>query len=569
MAVSLTPELNVKNAMIAKLLQQGTDTSPVQHWTQGAARLAQALAGGAHMVDEERQGREASGEMFKIWQGQQGGMPPQHPLGPVTSGPRPQSAPPAFAPPAPDMAAPRVADAFSAFPDAPQSPGGAPQPAPQPTPQMAGGQAPAAIRFNNPGAQYPGPSANAFGATGSATIGGGHKIAQFPDPVSGAAAQFHLLNRAYAGMPLAAAINKWSGGNNSGQYVAAVSRATGITPDTPITPELLQSPQGVALVRAMAKHETGREFPMAPEQWQQAQSMAFSGQPPVQMASAGGPQSMPQMPQGQQPPQQMAQAQQPNAAMIQQMINHPNPRVRAMGNQMMQQEMARQPKDSVAGDYAIRTHPNGRVEVLFDATKATDDQRNLKDENASRAKRGLPPLSITEFKAAITAAGERGKQEGEAQASLESIRSKMPGLESVVRELDGLAEKATYTLAGQGRDILRRQMGASPTEGATSRARYIAMVDNQVLPLLRDTFGAQFTQKEGETLRATLGNADLSPQEKQQVLKSFIEQKRRDVEALVSRTGGAPAQGSGGAPQETKTLGGKTYVKIGNQWFTQ
>jgi hypothetical protein len=60
---------------------------------------------------------------------------------------------------------------------------------------------PASIRYNNPGAQYPGASASAFGSTGFGIIGGGHKIARFDDPESGAAAQFDLLNRRYAGMP--------------------------------------------------------------------------------------------------------------------------------------------------------------------------------------------------------------------------------------------------------------------------------------------------------------------------------------------------------------------------------
>lgn len=133
-----------------------------------------------------------------------------------------------------------------------------------------------------------------------------------------------------------------------------------------------------------------------------------------------------------------------------------------------------------------------------------------------------------------------GEGRGEAIASLESLRSKMPGLESVVGKLDALSEKATYTLGGQAVDWATRQVGAEPREAAVARAEYISMVDNQVLPLLRDTFGAQFTQREGETLRATLGDPDKSPKEKQAVLKSFIEQKRRDVEAFASRVGASP-----------------------------
>jgi hypothetical protein len=130
------------------------------------------------------------------------------------------------------------------------------------------------------------------------------------------------------------------------------------------------------------------------------------------------------------------------------------------------------------------------------------------------------------------------KAEGEDHAAMESLGSKMAGLETVVGQLDELADKATYTYAGQAYDAIGKQMGLEPREAALARAEYIAMVDNQVLPLLRETFGAAFTQKEGETLRATLGNANASPSEKKAILRAFIEQKRRDMEALIKRTGG-------------------------------
>ena len=149
---------------------------------------------------------------------------------------------------------------------------------------------PAAIRYNNPGAQWPGQSADKFGSTGSSVIGGGNKIAQFDSPVNGAAAQFDLLGRKYAGMPLGAAISKWSGGNNSPAYIASVSQATGLPPDTPLTPEVLKNPQvAIPLAKAMAKVETGRDYPMTDDQWQQAHAMAFAGTPAPVNPLANGP----------------------------------------------------------------------------------------------------------------------------------------------------------------------------------------------------------------------------------------------------------------------------------------
>jgi hypothetical protein len=128
---------------------------------------------------------------------------------------------------------------------------------------------------------------------------------------------------------------------------------------------------------------------------------------------------------------------------------------------------------------------------------------------------------------------------GEDKALYDSVSSKMPGLLKTVSELDALAETATYTKMGQGRDAFRRETGMEPSQGAIDRTDYIAKVDNVVLPMLKDTFGAAFTVAEGESLRATLGDANKSPKEKQAVLKAFITQKQRNLEALAARTGQA------------------------------
>lgn len=130
-----------------------------------------------------------------------------------------------------------------------------------------------------------------------------------------------------------------------------------------------------------------------------------------------------------------------------------------------------------------------------------------------------------------------GKDQGEATALYESMTSKMPGLRQVADRLDKLAEQATYTFAGRGWDEARKQFGADPRAAATARAEYEAIIDNQILPLLRDTFGAQFTVVEGERLRSTLGDPNKSPTEKKAVLRAFIEQKERDISALATRTG--------------------------------
>jgi hypothetical protein len=110
--------------------------------------------------------------------------------------------------------------------------------------------------------------------------------------------------------------------------------------------------------------------------------------------------------------------------------------------------------------------------------------------------------------------------------------------------LDVLANEATYTKAGQWYNYGKKELGFGSTEGGVARAKYNAIVDNQILPLLVDTYGPQFTLIEGENLKKTLGDPDKTPAEKQVVLKAFIEQKNRDVQSLATQAGG----GGGAAP---------------------
>lgn len=143
-----------------------------------------------------------------------------------------------------------------------------------------------------------------------------------------------------------------------------------------------------------------------------------------------------------------------------------------------------------------------------------------------------------------------GKEQGQAQSSLQYLDANMPKLEALVSNLDSLAGKATSTYAGQAVDFANRQLGIEPREAALARAEYVATIDNNILPLLRQTFGPQFTQKEGESLKATLGNVNASPGERRAVLQAFIQQKRAEVDALRRQTGMAAA------PQNVQQGGG-------------
>ena len=159
---------------------------------------------------------------------------------------------------------------------------------PAPRAPMEDKSLPVSIRSGNPGAMWPGSSAMKFGSTRSLNLadGQGNKIAVFDNPVAGAAAQFDLLSQKYVGKTLGAAIRQWSGGNSSEGYAKTVADAMGISSGDRLTPEILNSPKGVVLARAMAKWEAGREFPLSDDQWRQAQAWAFNGQKPQSQAIA-------------------------------------------------------------------------------------------------------------------------------------------------------------------------------------------------------------------------------------------------------------------------------------------
>jgi len=141
---------------------------------------------------------------------------------------------------------------------------------------------PATIRHNNPGAMWPGPSAKKFGSTASVKLndGQGNKIATFPTAVAGAAAQFDLLARSYAGLTVQAAITKWTGGNSPEAEMAMIDKYIDLQPNDVLTRDFLQDPtKAIPFAKGMAENETGRPFPLSDDEWMLAHTMAFPPKP--------------------------------------------------------------------------------------------------------------------------------------------------------------------------------------------------------------------------------------------------------------------------------------------------
>lgn len=145
----------------------------------------------------------------------------------------------------------------------------------------------AAIRFKNPGAMWGkgNPIATKWGATSTVALndglGQGNNIADFPDFIHGAAAQFDLWRTGYTNRTLRAAITRWSGGNWSQPYADSLVKKTGIGLEQQVTVALLAGPQGLELMKAQAFWEAGTTYPMSDADWATAQRLVFATAPKV------------------------------------------------------------------------------------------------------------------------------------------------------------------------------------------------------------------------------------------------------------------------------------------------
>lgn len=157
---------------------------------------------------------------------------------------------------------------------------------------------------------------------------------------------------------------------------------------------------------------------------------------------------------------------------------------------------------------------------------------------------GLKPTQTQDYieeQARRKATGSaEGKARGEDVVSFEDMSARLPMLQTMVGDLKTISSEMTSTSLGRGRDFLAREVGES-TKGGVARAKYVSKVRNEILPLLRQTFGAAFTVAEGEKLESTLGNPNLSPAERDAELDSFIESKVAQVDMMRKKVG-APQQ---------------------------
>jgi hypothetical protein len=111
-----------------------------------------------------------------------------------------------------------------------------------------------------------------------------------------------------------------------------------------------------------------------------------------------------------------------------------------------------------------------------------------------------------------------------------NLVANLPTLEAMVEELDALADKGTHTTLGRVADAVLKEGFDKTSSGALASSGYETRVNQNLLPLLRQTFGAAFTEKDREALTKTLGNPFEMPAIKKDTLKSFITNKKREIE---------------------------------------
>lgn len=177
--------------------------------------------------------------------------------------------------------------------------------------------------------------------------------------------------------------------------------------------------------------------------------------------------------------------------------------------------------------------PQGNVSMVNSIGLTPEEkvaQAAAEERAKTEAKNSTDLVGLPKIRAAIAEAEAAAKSKGETLSDYKRAKVSMAGLQETISTLKSLAPIATHTYTGRGFDLVAKELGFGATKGSTARAKYVAIVSNQVLPLLKQTFGAAFTAKEGEKLEATMGDANAAPQEKIAQLEAFIEQKMRDLE---------------------------------------
>ena len=152
--------------------------------------------------------------------------------------------------------------------------------------------------------------------------------------------------------------------------------------------------------------------------------------------------------------------------------------------------------------------------------------------SSEEAKQKIKSLYAPRLAADILNAKTKAESEGKVFSDLNRAQAGLPAIVDLVTNLKALSNVASSTLGKRGFDAVVRELGFGSTKGGTARAKYIAVVANTLLPLLKTTFGGAFSVEEGNRLLATLGSPNLDANARNAELDAFLESKISQIEGL-------------------------------------
>jgi hypothetical protein len=196
-------------------------------------------------------------------------------------------------------------------------------------------------------------------------------------------------------------------------------------------------------------------------------------------------------------------------------------------------ELGMVPKAVGSAEQTIATTPGMTERVARSASTIKGAESRASEQSKSNVQLEMKP----KIQAAVKDAEMKAKENGETFTSLDRAKAALPGIQEVADQLIELSDIATYTPMGKAWDASVKALGFGSTKGADARSQMTSIIDNQVLPLLRDTFGAAFTAAEGDRLRDALMNPDEAPDQKKARINAFMSQKMRDIQTKERQLG--------------------------------
>ncbi len=266
-----------KRRLARAMVQGGADYSPVGHWTQGLARVAQALVGGRELYEIDQQEKAQKDEAGRLI---------GEALGVGSSPPRESSS----VSPTPAPSTPRPVSAAEGSAAA----AGRPYPI-QPVASPGDATLPAGMRNNNPGNIKFVPSLNYPGLQGpSVNRDQGDPQMVFDNPQNGMNAAASLAYRKYQGgkrsaNDLIAGNMGWTPGNT--QAAANIARTMGVDPNEDLRLDDPARMQGFLKALTMQEHgQASRQY--GDDLYGNAASTAIGGRP-AQAGATAAPQAAP------------------------------------------------------------------------------------------------------------------------------------------------------------------------------------------------------------------------------------------------------------------------------------